>query len=1034
MPSQRRTLSISLSAAALLLAPSMALPVPTTDSTLGAFADAFVASATGGQVTSCDSATAQLGTSVGAVRMRDFSTWAGGYCINAYQDEKMCGEISAYLAATYYSYKNGWTGADLFASLGGDRISKWHNLLISLCANSAAPVDQCLALQSQWGGFYGASSGLAINSYADEQNQLASNGLLGLVDTSLHGYSRHGGLLERDLDVGSQGQLHTTDDIQGELVNIDGTDSRAFGKADVRVARGLPALSVTGSTAGRLKIGGDKLDLKGKGSVVANVLGGGGISTVDHAKLAAKVNVKSSLAARKIEGNLAADLTSNTAIKLNHLIDVKEKTKLAAHGKVNIGRDIAADVTGHASVVSYDATHIGRLASVNEKTDVNVDADARAQLFAGRDIKADTNENASAHVVSSAAASLGHLASTNEKSSADIDATAHGHVVLSRNIVADAKANAHAHVGLTGAASIDRFGTAKDSADVQVDAHVHGNVVVARNVFADANENANAKLVSSGTARIGHIASVDTNVEAKVDAHAHENVVLERNISGDVTANADLVTSGPARIGPLASVHDRTALHASAHGTLFAGRSVFADAAANADLVSTGTADIGRLASVNEKTALHASAHGTLFAGRSVFADAAANADLVSSSTAAATVGRLAAIDEKTDIHANVHGSAAVGGKLFGRATSVGSVLDAGAAADTKVHVNSATHGPVGLGGLADVHAKTDVNAKANGEILIDRSSDIAEGLAATLSQTFRGSASEYGLLERAVFDEASVVGDVSGTLAGSTKVNLDASANSRIVVERDIHANANADVVSTGAVRAGRFAAEENSALQANAILVSRAVLADATAHLTTEDRLRLDHGLLNSASAHIDANGNVVIARDISADASAHLSAADRLNLFHAVSAAGNVNANAAATIHTRDLPLSNIASTSKVTGMLSGAGSSLPLGSVLGKTGGLGGLLQRDLPLDHNASPSKLTGMLSELPTGSLLSSTGGLLGRDFYTEGSDALDVGKLVKAKGDGFLVGSSYGIVGAGTQELKAGPLDVKASGSKTTH
>lgn len=43
----------------------------------------------------------------------------GGLGVDGVDDKSLCGEISAYLAATFYAYQRGWTAIEFLAALGG---------------------------------------------------------------------------------------------------------------------------------------------------------------------------------------------------------------------------------------------------------------------------------------------------------------------------------------------------------------------------------------------------------------------------------------------------------------------------------------------------------------------------------------------------------------------------------------------------------------------------------------------------------------------------------------------------------------------------------------------------------------------------------------------------------------------------------------------------------------------------------------------------------------------------------------------------
>ena len=98
-------------------------------------------------------------------KCHDFNGWAVGQCFNKYSectpspdneltiplsdDHGLCTELGAYLTATWYAWSRGWAGADFFACLGVDYVTRWHSLLGGVCHYSGCPQDQCHTVTSQ---------------------------------------------------------------------------------------------------------------------------------------------------------------------------------------------------------------------------------------------------------------------------------------------------------------------------------------------------------------------------------------------------------------------------------------------------------------------------------------------------------------------------------------------------------------------------------------------------------------------------------------------------------------------------------------------------------------------------------------------------------------------------------------------------------------------------------------------------------------------------------------------------------------------
>lgn len=159
--------SVILASALAALSPAQAAVLPllnslthgttTAHSDLAVFANAWLAASTGGAYDKCDALSGQLGLNLnlgltlGATFVNQFNSWAVGQCWNSYRestrlapnlaispphpsasieacplrwalmidDKSLCGEISAYLAATFYAYQRGWTAVEFLAALGG---------------------------------------------------------------------------------------------------------------------------------------------------------------------------------------------------------------------------------------------------------------------------------------------------------------------------------------------------------------------------------------------------------------------------------------------------------------------------------------------------------------------------------------------------------------------------------------------------------------------------------------------------------------------------------------------------------------------------------------------------------------------------------------------------------------------------------------------------------------------------------------------------------------------------------------------------
>ena len=58
-------------------------------------------------------------------------------------DHGLCTELSTYVTASFYAYQRGWVAANFFATLGVDRLNRWHDLLGGLCGYSTCPQNQC---------------------------------------------------------------------------------------------------------------------------------------------------------------------------------------------------------------------------------------------------------------------------------------------------------------------------------------------------------------------------------------------------------------------------------------------------------------------------------------------------------------------------------------------------------------------------------------------------------------------------------------------------------------------------------------------------------------------------------------------------------------------------------------------------------------------------------------------------------------------------------------------------------------------------
>ncbi|ORX33561.1 hypothetical protein BD324DRAFT_639300 [Kockovaella imperatae] len=143
------------------------------------FASAFVSSYTGGQYNTCKNLggfplTGLLGLNLDldvnlnllTSTCTDLNTWVGGKCFAKYGDHGLCTELSAYLTATVYAWNQGWTGADFFACLGVDYVTRWQALLGGLCKYQGCPQDKCKAIGTQWTGFFNAYANIDASVYA----------------------------------------------------------------------------------------------------------------------------------------------------------------------------------------------------------------------------------------------------------------------------------------------------------------------------------------------------------------------------------------------------------------------------------------------------------------------------------------------------------------------------------------------------------------------------------------------------------------------------------------------------------------------------------------------------------------------------------------------------------------------------------------------------------------------------------------------------------------------------------------------------